>query len=33
VVPERTAFVHRDALFSVQIVTYFGPHGLADGLA
>jgi FAD/FMN-containing dehydrogenase len=31
--PDATAFVHRSALFSVQILTYFGPQGLAAGLS
>lgn len=30
--PDATAFVHRSALFSVQVLTYFGPDGLGDGL-
>jgi len=31
--PDATAFVHRRALFSVQILTYFDPSGLAAGLS
>ncbi len=33
VAADHTAFVHRETLFSVQILTYFGPQGLADGVA
>ena len=30
---DSSAFVHRETLFSVQILTYFAPHGLAAGIS